>query len=116
MHEFSVMDEVMRLLRQSAEEEGIREITSIRMKVGQMSCLHPPALKTAFATLGQDDALFNKAKLIIDEQPVVMYCENCDTETEIEVYEFICPDCDSSEVRIIEGEEAIIESYEGSRN
>ncbi len=113
MHEFSLMRDVIGILRSSAVERGIERIESIRMTVGSLSCAFPPALETAFNALSQGDPLLEKARLDIFEQDIVIRCESCGTEAELGGNEFVCRGCCDTAVSVIRGDELVIDSYRG---
>ena len=113
MHEFSVADEVIRLVKESAKEGGVQRVNSVSMAVGAMSCLHPPALETAFSALTDGDDMFAGASLEVIMNPVVIACADCGELSEIDAYAFICPGCGSVDVEIVSGEEILINAYDG---
>ena len=113
MHEFSLMEEVLRAVRDSAQEENIRRIHSVQMTVGSMGCAFPPALETAFSVLTEGDPLFEEAALEIEERPVRVRCATCGWEAVGGDARFLCEECGSSRIDILAGEELTIDGYEG---
>ncbi|MFO8060639.1 MAG: hydrogenase maturation nickel metallochaperone HypA [Bacillota bacterium] len=116
MHEFSLMREVVNILRASAGEEGISRIDSVTMTVGAMSCPFPPALEAAFEILCDGDPLLEQARLGIEVEGIVLCCRRCGWTGEMkEEGEFICSACGCGEVRVIRGEEITVDSYQGRK-
>ncbi len=113
MHEFSVMQEVIRVVKESAQDEGIDTVEKIKLTVGELSCAHPPALETAFSVLSQDEPLLQHAQLEICQQQVVVRCRECGHREEIGEYEFICRGCGSADLEVLQGEQLSVDEYEG---
>ena len=113
MHEFSLIEEVVRLVRASAEEVGVDRVERVSLTVGSMSCAHPPALQSAFGLVTADDPLLATACLDITEEAVRIRCRDCGSESEIGKHEFICPGCDSTAVDVVAGQEITLDGYEG---
>lgn len=108
-----MMREVIEILRSSAAERGIDRIESVHMTVGCMSCAFSPALEAAFAALSEGDPLLGEASLNVEEEDIVIQCEACGKETELGDHEFACGDCRSTAVRVVRGNELIVDSYRG---
>lgn len=113
MHEFSLMEEVLRAVQDSAREEDVRRIHRVQMTVGAMGCAFPPALETAFSVLTEGDPLFQGAALEIVERAVRVRCATCGWEAIGRDARFVCEECGSSEVEILAGEELTVDGYEG---
>ncbi len=113
MHEFSLMGEVLEVVRDSAREQGIRRVHRIQMTVGALGCVFPPALEQAFGILRDGDALFADATLEIEERPVRVHCNACGWSAEGADARFLCVECGANAVEVMSGEELTIDGYEG---
>lgn len=112
MHELSLMMGVVDLLRKSAAEENITKITKVMLVVGDMTMAVPDALRFAFESF-KDEELFQDAVLEIRKEPVRGECKDCHHNFDIKDFEFLCPSCSSSNVRVASGRELYIDYYEG---
>lgn len=112
MHELSLIEGIVRILRSSAVENNIRKISKVSLVVGKMTMAVPDALQFAFETFKEED-LFKDAVLEIKEEPVCGECQDCTKRFEIKNYEFLCPYCRSLRIKIVSGRELYIDYYEG---
>jgi hydrogenase nickel incorporation protein HypA/HybF len=114
MHEYSLVEGIVKLLHTSAEENQISKISKVNLVVGQMTMALPDALQFAFEVIRKEDPLLQEdAVLEIREEPVRGQCKDCGRKFDIKHYEFICPDCASPNVKLAGGRELYIDSYEG---
>ncbi|MDH7576675.1 MAG: hydrogenase maturation nickel metallochaperone HypA [Bacillota bacterium] len=112
MHELSLMENVVQILRTNAAENGIKKITRIQLVVGKMTMAVPDALQFAFEVF-KEEKLFKDAVLEIKEEPVRGECKECRQTFEIKDFEFLCPFCSGPQVKLVGGRELYIEFYEG---
>ena len=113
LHELGLMQEVIHILRDSAQREGIKRISVINLVVGKMTAAQPDSLRFAFEVLSQTEDWLHKATLNIQETELTAVCLNCGKDYTVEEYRFVCPSCGSSENRIKGGRELYVDSYEG---
>jgi hydrogenase nickel incorporation protein HypA/HybF len=113
MHELSLMQNVIEIVRQDALNHNINRVDKLKLVVGSLTTALPDSLQFAFKVLGQDE-MFNQAVLEIEEKPVVYYCRHCQQKFPVKNdYCFVCPVCGGSEADIVEGRELYVEFYEG---
>ena len=111
MHEMSlamnVMERVERCLADFAPGAKVARIT---LEVGRLRAVVPEALRFSFQVVSQETPA-EGAQLIINEIPVRVRCEPCNTEWNLEQVKFLCPDCDGP-VRTLTGKELLLRSIE----
>jgi len=112
MHELSLMMGIVDLLRKSAAENNIKQITKVMLVVGDMTMAAPDALQFAFQSF-QDEELFRDAVLEIRKEPVRGECKDCGHIFDVQDFAFLCPSCSSPNVRVASGRELYIDYYEG---
>lgn len=113
MHELSLVEGMMDIVRESASQNNIKRVTKVRLVIGQLTMAMPESLRFAFSVLSQDE-LFGGSVLEIEELGVICRCESCGTEFKPgNDYIFVCPGCGSGRVTIIQGHELYLDSYEG---
>lgn len=116
MHELSLMESVVDIVRQSAMENNIDRINKLRLVVGKLSMALPDSLQFAFQVLGQDE-MFKNAELEIEEKEIICQCHGCQEHFTVKNnYNFICPHCGCNDVAIIEGRELYLDYYEGENS
>ena len=105
MHELSIALSMIELATQEAERLGAERVNAIHVKVGALSGVVKDALLFSFEVARQDTLLEN-AQLIIEEVPVVIYCEQCQAERELlSMQRFSCPSCGTLSSQIVRGKE-----------
>jgi hydrogenase nickel incorporation protein HypA/HybF len=114
MHEYSLVEGVVKQLKASAEENGIKQISRVALVVGKMTMVVPDSLQFAFEVFRQQEPLIkDDAVLEIREEPVIGECRDCQHRYEIDDYEFICPSCSGVNIKLVGGRELYIDYYEG---
>lgn len=114
MHEMALMTEMVNLLVTSAEENGIREITQVKLVVGKMSMANPGALELAFEVLKSEELFSRNVVLEIVEREILIRCGDCGQSFHSDVdYQFICPFCQSLRTEVLTGRELYVEHYHG---
>jgi hydrogenase nickel incorporation protein HypA/HybF len=109
MHELSLARALLRQveeLRQSHRAAGVR---TVRVSVGEFSGVEADLLDTAFCHLTEGTPL-EGARLSIERVPLEARCTVCKHEFAVRGFRFFCPRCDARDVRIVGGEELMLES------
>ncbi len=113
MHELSLMESVLDIVRESAGNSNIVKVNKVKLVIGKLSMALPDSLQFAFQVLAQDD-MFGYAALEIEEKDVVCRCQECTQEFTVQDgYVFKCPVCGSSKAEIIAGRELYVDYFEG---
>ncbi len=112
MHELSLMQGVVNLLRKSASENNVKRITKVLLVVGEMTMAVPDALQFAFESFKEEE-LFRDAVLEIRMEPVRGECRDCHHSFDIKDFVFLCPFCSGPNVKVASGRDLYIDYYEG---
>ncbi|MBT3581780.1 hydrogenase maturation nickel metallochaperone HypA [bacterium] len=115
MHELSIIMEILKIAEQNAQQNNLKKIKKIKLKVGKLRHLVPDIMTVAFQTARQD-TLADQAKLEIEEIPIKMVCQNCQKKFMVEDHVYFCPKCQQGSLQIVTGKEIILESIEGEKN
>lgn len=117
MHELSLMEGVMGIVRESAAQNNIKRVNHLKLVVGRFSMALPDSLRFAFEVIAGIDELFQGAVLEIEEKEILCLCQQCRHTSHIEdQYHFVCSRCGSTRVEIIQGRELYLDYYEGDEN
>jgi hydrogenase nickel incorporation protein HypA/HybF len=111
MHEFSIAQNIIRIVKDTVAEENLPKVTKVKVKVGELSGVVPDALEFSFRIIADDNKI-KKAQLEINSVPLKVKCKNCKKEFKLEFPSFVCPYCSSSDLEIITGNELFLESIE----
>jgi len=116
MHELSIMEGVMDMVRESAIEHNISKVSKLKLVIGKLTMVLPDSLQFSFEVLSQDE-LFRGAVLDIEMREIRILCKQCDQYSVLEDgYNFVCPACGANKVEIVNGRELYLDNYEGEDN
>jgi hydrogenase nickel incorporation protein HypA/HybF len=87
-------------------------VLEVRLRVGALASVVEDSLQFCFGIATEGTPL-EGSKLVVQVLPVVMHCEKCDRDVELEgVQSFRCPVCDAPCSDLRQGRELEIESIE----
>jgi hydrogenase nickel incorporation protein HypA/HybF len=107
MHEISLVRNIFNTLEAEFPDKtsGIRDIY---LTVGLLSNVQPLLMQSAFEAVVQDEPRYAKTSLHVEVLPIKIMCSDCQTESEVEQYKFICSQCGKPSRNVIQGEELLI--------
>jgi hydrogenase nickel incorporation protein HypA/HybF len=111
MHEVSICESILDILKETAAKEGAKKVTSVRLRVGEMAGVLEDSLRFAFEVVTKD-TLAEGARLDIENVPLAARCRSCGREFRIVGYAFSCKHCDSPEIEVVSGRELLIEDID----
>ena len=111
MHEYSIVQSLLDSCEEHARENNSTSVSKVIIKIGVLSGVEPDLLQTAFDTF-KEKTVCDKAEFIINRQQVVILCLSCNTESILKKNEFCCPQCQSTQIKIIDGEDMYLMSLE----
>lgn len=105
MHELSIALDLIDTAEQEAERLGAARIIAIRLRVGALSGVVPSALRGAYE-LAREGTVLKKAKLIVDEVPIEIYCTRCgDRRGVVSLQALRCNECGTPADDVLRGRE-----------
>lgn len=111
MHELSVAEEIINIANQYLPIENNTEVLSVKVEIGKLSNILPDSLEFCYDALISDTKL-KGSKLIIEEVPISVKCDDCGQTTFIENIIFECKNCKSSKIKLISGNELKVTELE----
>lgn len=113
MHEVGIVQSVLDIAAQQAQDANATRIHTIRLRIGRLTGIVPEALDHAFTVLrvGTPAA---EAKLAIEYVPAVCWCEVCAQEFEADSIYSECPVCGTPSLVVRHGQEMEMVSLEVS--
>lgn len=111
MHEYSIVQALINQCEALAVTNKASAITKIVVKIGQYSGIEPHLLETAFETF-KERTICERAQFVMNVQPLVVHCTDCQKESVLDQPHYICPVCQSIDIRVIDGEEMMLMSLE----
>lgn len=104
MHKLGIAQNVLQIVQQSVPEKSAADVRSIRMRVGQLSGVVADSLEFCFsAIVSQTD--MQRANLEIERVPIISECQDCRQRFQMDDLGFFCPNCKSTNLRLISGRE-----------
>ena len=111
MHELAITQSILDIARKAADEHGAKRVKSVRIMLGQYSGVVPQCIQYYFDVISKD-TIAEGAVLDIQRLPVVIHCNSCQQESQIDRLHVSCPLCGSTDLKLIQGREFYIESLE----
>ena len=102
MHELSLAEGILDIVRQYAPGERAAQVTGVRVRVGRLSSVVPDSLAFCFEAIVSGTP-YGSARLDIERVPTACQCETCHLEFDTEDMDFTCPSCASERVTIVGG-------------
>ncbi|GAP40645.1 hydrogenase maturation nickel metallochaperone HypA [Flexilinea flocculi] len=115
MHELSVTENILAIAIAHAEQNGADQVSAIYLVIGEFSNLLPKCIQYYWNILVQG-TICEKSVLHFDHRPAIFHCENCNHEYEIHQEMTGCPNCHSSNVSLVSGNEFWVDSIEIIKN
>ena len=112
MHELTVIQEILNISSQVARENGLKKIDKIHLHVGKMQHLNEEILQHSFEAAKAEGSA-REAILKLTWLPVVLKCNACSETLSIDSESFLCRNCGSGDIEIVQGMELFINSIEG---
>lgn len=104
MHEYSVVQSFIELCEDYVRENECKKVLEAQVKVGILSGIELGLFQRALETF-KIESVLQDAKIEYIVQPLVIECKECAQISETIQHLVQCPKCQSSEVKILDGEE-----------
>lgn len=111
MHEYSIVQALIDQCETLAADNKASAITKVVVKIGHYSGVEPHLLETAFETF-KAATICENAEFVMNLQPLVIVCSDCQTTSVLDQPHYACPECQSIDIRVIDGEDMILMSLE----
>ena len=111
MHEYAIAQALVEQVTDIARENGARAVTRVVIKVGKIRAVIPEILQWGFEVAAADSVAAG-AELAIEEVAIVVQCQTCGAQSELDAPLYLCPICGSTNVVQVAGDELILQSLE----
>ncbi|MGA9126542.1 MAG: hydrogenase maturation nickel metallochaperone HypA [Terracidiphilus sp.] len=112
MHELSLVTSIVETVTESLAAYPGARVKEVRLRVGVLASVIPESLEFCWGIVGEGTPL-EGSKLVVNLLPVVVHCEPCGIDAELEgVQSFRCPKCGELCGEIRQGRELEIDSIE----
>ena len=111
MHEFSLVENIIEIITETAERNGLTRVEAVELEVGDASGVIREAMEFAWEA-GIKGTIIHGAVLKIKEIPLVVKCNVCKRQYEpAEIYD-TCPGCGEVDPEILSGKELRVMAIE----
>ncbi|MCJ7521611.1 MAG: hydrogenase maturation nickel metallochaperone HypA, partial [Dehalococcoidia bacterium] len=87
------------------------KITGVNLVAGEMRAIVPAQLTFCFG-IAAENTIASGAQLNLEIVPVKGRCRKCGSDFGVKDFEYICPECESSDIEITGGTELRIKDIE----
>ncbi len=108
MHELSLAQAIADTVAKHADGAPVERVT---VRIGHFRQVVPDSLAFSFELLTEGGPL-EACELAIEHVPAVIFCANCGSEARLDWPVFQCRACDSSDVKLVSGEEFLVVSID----
>ncbi|MBQ9328899.1 MAG: hydrogenase maturation nickel metallochaperone HypA [Solobacterium sp.] len=108
MHEISVLVKAVELAEQTAEDNGIEEISYITLEVGELSGYLPVFFEKYFPIVVEHHPRLQKAELRMITPRGEGLCLNCSAIYNVMECQGVCPKCGSRSKKILGGQQFLL--------
>ncbi len=110
MHELPITQNILQIALQYGVKSQASRITDLYLVIGQLSSVIDESIQFYWPIISKDTIAEN-ARLHFKRIPARLECTQCETVYSLEGGQLTtCPECDSSQVKIIAGQEFQLES------
>ncbi|MBI3193924.1 MAG: hydrogenase maturation nickel metallochaperone HypA [Ignavibacteriae bacterium] len=104
MHEMSVAQQLLHLIRRNLNGANEEDVRSVRLRIGIGAGIVTESLRFCFEALVASSS-FRHASLLIEETPFTIHCQACGSVSPSEPLILLCPACNSHRVQVLSGTE-----------
>lgn len=104
VHELAIASSIVNTILDEAKKRNLKSVTIIGLRIGALTDIVPEALEFGFSAIASGTPL-EGARLEIENVPIMGKCSACELVFEVKGFVFICPQCDSSDASVEQGEE-----------
>jgi hydrogenase nickel incorporation protein HypA/HybF len=111
MHEMSIAQSIVSIVDDTLASEKYDRLREVVVDVGELVAVVPESLEFCYMVI-TEKTKFQDSKLTINILPLVGKCRNCHSESRIDHFDFVCAECSSRDIEVIQGEELNISHLE----
>lgn len=112
MHEVSIMESTLRIVKEKAEENNLKNVSKITIKIGELSGVMSDSLIFAFNSLSKG-TIAEEAEFLIEKVDATAMCDDCGITFKIDHFNKLCPECNKFSTNILSGYELYVNTIEG---
>jgi len=134
MHEWALAEAVIATAIEESRKEGVKEITGIKLKIGELQQMELEVFEFALDELAKEqDELLTNVKIEMETEPAIFRCRVCGHEWDFDeaglsddegeavhfapevAHAYVrCPSCKSPDFEVTQGRGVLIQSIKGT--
>ena len=114
MHELSIIQNVISAVCDIARDEELLSVERVVLLIGRLRQVVKDPMEFAYE-IATKDTIAEGSELVMEFVPIRMRCNGCIKEFVVEDRTYICPECESYDLKMIEGDELLIKSIVGEK-
>jgi len=111
MHEYSIAQALVDQIEEIARRNQAGCVTRVVVQVGRLRGIVPEILQWGFEIVAAG-TVAEGAQLAIEEIPIVVRCQACNAQSELDWPIYLCSACQSPAVTQLSGNELILKTLE----
>lgn len=111
MHEMALAENVLQIVREAAQREGLRRVRTLWLEIGQLSSVEPEAMRFCFEAAARG-SIAADAHLEIAVTPGAAWCRSCARRISVAELGSPCPHCGGYRLQLTEGTEMRVTQLE----
>ncbi len=108
MHEISLVRNILSTLESEFSEQQLAHLESIDLKIGLLSNVEPVLIQNAFEAVIIAEQKYLGVRLNVELVPIEIHCTECNENSTIGNYKFVCSICGTPNNNLISGTEFLI--------
>ena len=108
MHEISLIRNIFNTLEAEFTLQELQGMRAINLKVGLLSNVEPTLMQNAFQAVTQAEEKYQDVQLNVELIPIEIHCKNCNENSLVENYKFVCTSCGQPNNNVVKGTELLI--------
>lgn len=111
MHELPVAESILDIALRHAQQAGAQRITAVQLVIGDLSSFIDESIQFYWDMISQD-TLAQGAQLRFRRVPARVECRDCGRQFSPGKTITPCPHCASARLRVVEGDQLLVEAIE----
>ena len=111
MHEMSIAQSILDIVSDTLKDQSDCQLKEVIVQIGELTAVVPESLQFCYNVLTENTP-YKDSVLKIKIIPLQGQCETCQSVFKIKNFQFTCPSCNSTAVKVLQGQELQISHLE----
>ena len=108
MHELGIVFYIIRDVKQAAEANSVKQVSTVVMNIGEVSTIVPAYLTDCWRWAADKEPILRGCELRVNTIPAVTHCDGCGQDYPTVAHGKTCPHCGSPDTWLLRGNEVEI--------